>query len=142
MRPQAELGGPDGGADSGLILRGHPEPERPAAAGRTSPVAGSGGGGGGGRPSPGRGLRLPRGGLGGKGKEGARRNGRRAAGWRPQADRPAGGGRGCWRSLGRGLPLSGKGRGEGCVGAAVVWGTYGPLCGAGGGDQNGAGEVS
>ena len=47
MRPQAELGGPDGGADSGLILRGQPEPERPAAAGRTSPLAGSGGGGGG-----------------------------------------------------------------------------------------------
>lgn len=60
MRLQAEQAGPGGGADNGFHLRGRPEPQRPAAAERTSPRAGSGCG-----------LRLPRGGPGGKGKEGA-----------------------------------------------------------------------
>lgn len=45
-RLQAEQAGPGGGADNGFHLRGWPEPERPAAAERTSPRAGSGGGGG------------------------------------------------------------------------------------------------
>lgn len=35
MRPQAE----QGGEDNGFNLKGRPEPERPAAAGRTSPRA-------------------------------------------------------------------------------------------------------
>lgn len=39
MRPQAEQGGPGGGEDNGFNLKGRPEPERPAAAGRTSPRA-------------------------------------------------------------------------------------------------------
>lgn len=85
-RPQAERGGPDGGADNGFTLKG-----RPAAAGRTGPrqvVAAAAAA----RRSPGCGLRGLRGGLGGKGKEGAPSRGMREAGWRPRAGRAAGSG--------------------------------------------------
>lgn len=133
MRLQAEQAGPGGGGDNGFHLRGRPEPQRPAAAERTSPRAGSGCG-----------LRLPAGRPGREGEGGrprAAEGGRRAGG--PGLGGRPGGGRGRSGRTGRsclGLEkVAVKVMGGGGPG---VWGTCGPWRGVRGRIEMGRAKFS